>query len=111
MRHEDLRLKNKINYIFIFVFPLANNNQRNTINVFSFKTILFLFVLQMQPQTNKDETQATKEQGTESLPTEYIDRKDKCKGIYKFPSAIVYDFNKYVLIKDEFEDVYRFSTV
>ena len=65
----------------------------------------------MQPQTNNNETQATNEQGTESLPTEYIDRKDKCKGIYKFPSAVVYDFNKYVLIKDEFEDVYRFSTV
>ena len=32
LRHDDLRLKNKINNVFIFVFPLANNNQRTTTN-------------------------------------------------------------------------------
>ena len=43
----------------------------------------------MQPQTNNNETHATEKQGTESLPMEYIDRKDKCQGIYRVLQVIV----------------------
>ena len=66
----------------------------------------------MQPQTNTfDEPTQKEDNRPKTLPEEYINGRDKCEGIYKFPSAFVYDFGRYVLIKDEFEDVYRFSTV
>lgn len=39
----------------------------------------------------------------ESLQIEFINSKDKCKCVYIF---VEFDFNKYVLVKDLFEDVY-----
>lgn len=66
----------------------------------------------MQTQTKKGEEQRLKShRRTKRLPIDCIDRKDKCQDIYKFNCTVIYDSNKYVLIKDYFEDVYRFWTI
>ena len=67
--------------------------------------IYYFALIGIQMQTT------TKDHKTKSFSMQCISRKDECQVIYHFNNAVVYYFRCFVLIKDEFAKVYRFSTI